>query len=284
MAKLQNLAACASNRLQQASHLEPAEARIEVRVLLCHALGNINHAWLIAHGNEPVTDTLRQTFEALLARRIAGEPIAHILGLREFYGREFQVTPATLIPRPDTEILIETALEKIPANQPCRILDLGTGTGAIGITLALERPYCQIVIVDFSNEALAVAKDNIHHFAASNVTALHSDWYSAVKGQRFDLIASNPPYIETGDPHLQQGDLRFEPITALASGADGLDDIRTISSQAADHLNPGGWLMLEHGYQQGAAVRDILEQHGFTSIGTVTDLAEHDRVTLGRFD
>ena len=284
MAKLQNLAACASNRLQQASHLEPAEARIEVRALLCHALGNVSHAWLIAHGDEPVTDTLRQTFEALLARRIAGEPIAHILGQREFFGREFKVTPATLIPRPDTEILIETALKKIPATQPCRILDLGTGTGAIGITLALECPHSQVVIVDFSNEALAVAKENIHRLAAHNVTALHSDWYSAVQGQRFDLIVSNPPYIETGDPHLQQGDLRFEPITALASGADGLDDIRTISRQAANHLTPGGWLMLEHGYQQCAAVRDILEQHGFTNISTVTDLAGHERVTLGRVD
>ncbi|WP_334108206.1 peptide chain release factor N(5)-glutamine methyltransferase [Methylobacillus sp.] len=284
MAKLQNLAACASKRLQQASHLEPAETRIEVRALLCHALGNVSHAWLIAHGDEPVTDTLRQSFESLLARRIAGEPIAHILGQREFFGREFKVTPATLIPRPDTEILIETALEKTPANQPCRMLDLGTGTGAIGITLALERPLSQVVIVDFSHEALAVAKENIQRLAARNVTALHSDWYSAVQGQRFDLIVSNPPYIETGDPHLQQGDLRFEPITALASGADGLDDIRSISSQAAGHLNPGGWLMLEHGYQQGTAVRDILQQHGFTSISTVTDLAGHERVTLGRVD
>lgn len=283
MAKLQNLAACASKRLQQASQLEPAEARIEVRVLLSHALGNVSHAWLIAHGDDPVTDTLRQSFENLLARRIAGEPIAHILGQREFFGREFKVSPATLIPRPDTEILIEIALEKIPAEQPCRILDLGTGTGAIGITLALERPHSEVVIVDFSDEALAVAKENIRQLAASNVTALHSDWYSAVQGQHFDIIVSNPPYIESADPHLQQGDLRFEPITALASGADGLDDIRTISDQAASHLNPSGWLMLEHGYQQGAAVCDILHQHRFVSISTVTDLAGHDRVTLGWF-
>ena len=281
MAKLQNLAACASKRLQQANQLEPAEARIEIRTLLCHALGNVNHAWLIAHGDDPVTDTQRQSFENLLARRIAGEPIAYILGQREFFGREYKVSPATLIPRPDTEILIETALKKIPDNQPCRILDLGTGTGAIGITLALERPHSEVVIVDFSDEALAVAKENIRQLAASNVTALHSHWYSAVQGQRFNIIVSNPPYIETGDPHLQQGDLRFEPITALASGSDGLDDIRTISSQAAEHLNPSGWLLLEHGYQQGAAVHNILHQHGFINIRIVTDLAGHERVTLG---
>ena len=140
-----------------------------------------------------------------------------------------------------------------------------------------------MVIVDFSHEALAVAKENIRQLAATNVTALHSNWYSAVQGQRFDIIVSNPPYIESTDPHLQQGDLRFEPITALASGVDGLDDIRTISTQAASHLNPGGWLMLEHGYQQGAAVRGILHQHRFVNINTVTDLAGHERVTLGWF-
>ncbi|SNR61644.1 [protein release factor]-glutamine N5-methyltransferase [Methylobacillus rhizosphaerae] len=282
MAKLKNLAACATQRLQQASQLEAAEARIEVRVLLQHALGDVNHAWLIAHGDNPVTVPLRASFESLLARRISGEPIAHILGRREFFGRDFMVTPATLIPRPDTEILIETALEKIPTNQACRILDLGTGTGAIGITLALERPLSEVVIVDFSHNALATAKENARHLAAANVTALHSNWYSAVQGLRFDIIVSNPPYIESADPHLQQGDLRFEPITALASGTDGLDDIRTISARAAGHLTPGGWLMLEHGYQQGAVVRHILQQHGFINISTVIDLAGHERVTLGR--
>lgn len=282
MAKLKNLMSCAANRLQQAGGLDQAESRIEIRALMQHSLGNGDHAWLIAHGDDAVTDDLRARFESLLARRIEGEPVAHILGRREFYGRDFIVTPDTLIPRPDTETLVEAALDRIPVGQACGILDLGTGTGAIGITLALERPHAKVTFVDYSEAALAIARENARQLSAHNVAALHSDWFSALKGQRFDLIVSNPPYIETADPHLQQGDLRFEPVTALASGADGLDDIRIISAQAADHLTPNGWLMLEHGYQQGAAVRNILQHHGFTNIGTATDLAGHERVTLGQ--
>ncbi|MGY1488870.1 peptide chain release factor N(5)-glutamine methyltransferase [Methylobacillus pratensis] len=282
MAKLKNLMSCAANRLQQAGGLDMVESRIEIRALMQHSLGNVDYAWLIAHGDDAVTDALRARFESLLARRIKGEPVAHILGRREFYGRDFIVTPDTLIPRPDTETLVEAALDRISVNQACGILDLGTGTGAIGITLALERPHAKVTIVDYSEAALAIARENARQLSAHNVAALHSDWFSALKDQRFDLIVSNPPYIETADPHLQQGDLRFEPVTALASGADGLDDIRIISAQAADHLTPNGWLMLEHGYQQGAAVRNILQHHGFTNIDTATDLAGHERVTLGQ--
>ncbi|MCB5190691.1 peptide chain release factor N(5)-glutamine methyltransferase [Methylobacillus arboreus] len=282
MAKLKNLAACASNRLQQASELPGNEARIEVRTLLQHSLGGVSHAWLIAHGDDPVTDELRARFENLLARRIHGEPIAHILGKREFFGREFLVTPATLIPRPDTEILVETALAKILPDQPYGILDMGTGTGAIGITLGLERPRSRVMLLDFSVAALNVARDNIQLLAAHNVRAILSDWFAAVQGQRFDLIVSNPPYIEAADPHLRQGDLRFEPVTALASGEDGLDDIRRIAAQAALHLAPSGWLMFEHGYNQGSAVRSILQRHAFKNIYTQQDLAGHDRVTLGQ--
>lgn len=282
MAKLKNLMACAANRLQEASRLELTEVRIEIRALMQHCLGDVNHAWLIAHGDDAVTDELRLPFETLLARRIQGEPIAHILGKREFYGREFLVTPDTLIPRPDTEILVETALERIPADQSCSILDLGTGTGAIGITLALERPLANVTVLDYSEAALAVAKENVQRLSAHNVTTLHSNWFGAVQGQRFDIIVSNPPYIETADPHLQQGDLRFEPITALASGADGLDDIRKIVTNAPDYLLAKGWLILEHGYNQGSAVRAIFSAHRFIDIHTVQDLAGHERVTLGQ--
>lgn len=282
MAKLKSLISCAANRLQQASGLGQTEARIEIRALMQHSLGGVNHAWLIAHGDDTVTDALRVRFESLLARRIQGEPVAHILGRREFYGRDFAVTPDTLIPRPDTEILVETALDRIPPDQACEILDMGTGTGAIGITLALERPHAKVTILDYSEAALAIARENARQLSAHNVAALHSDWFSAVQGQRFNLIVSNPPYIETADPHLQQGDLRFEPITALASGMDGLDDIRRIVAHAPMHLKPSGWLIIEHGYNQGEAVRSIFSGHYFANVHTLQDLAGHDRVTLGQ--
>lgn len=281
MAKLRNLAARGCNRLLQASELDEQEARIDTRLLLQSALGDVNHAWLISHGDDAVPDAVRERFETLLAERIAGRPIAHILGKREFYGREFQVSPATLIPRSDTELLVEAALERIPLDQPRHILDLGTGTGAIAITLGLERPLSQVVAVDFSLAALEVAQANAVRLQASNVSLQHSDWYQALAGRQFDLIVSNPPYIESDDAHLQRGDLRFEPMSALASGMDGLDDIRVITAGAVDMLKPAGWLLLEHGYQQGPAVQAILQQHGFQQINTLHDLAGHPRVTLG---
>lgn len=281
MAKLRNLAACGCNRLQQASALDEQEARIDTRLLLQAALGDVSHAWLIAHSDDPVADAVRERFETLLAQRVAGHPIAHILGKREFFGREFQVSPATLIPRPDTELLVEAALQRIPHHQSLDILDLGTGTGAIAITLGLERPLCNIVAVDFSAAALETAKANALRLQASNVSLQCSDWYQALSGRQFDLIVSNPPYIESADPHLQRGDLRFEPMSALASGADGLHDIRVITAGAADRLKPAGSLLLEHGYQQGPAVQAILRQHGFQQVSTLHDLAGHPRVTLG---
>lgn len=281
MAKLRNLAACGCNRLLQASELDEQEARVDTRLLLQSALGDASHAWLIAHGDDAVPEAVRERFEHLLAQRIAGLPIAHILGKREFFGREFQVSAATLIPRPDTELLVEAALERIPRHQPLDILDLGTGTGAIAITLGLERPLSKVVAVDFSAAALATAQANALHLQASNVSLQHSDWYQALVGRQFDLIVSNPPYIESDDLHLQRGDLRFEPMSALASGIDGLDDIRSIAAGATDMLKPAGWLLLEHGYQQGPAVQAILLQHGFQQVSTLHDLAGHPRVTLG---
>ena len=286
MAKLRNLAACGCNRLQEASELDEQEARIDTRLLLQAALGDVSHAWLIAHGDDSVQDEVRERFEALLAERIAGRPIAHILGKREFFGREFQVSPATLIPRPDTELLVEAALERMPLNERLQVLDLGTGTGAIAITLGLERPQSEILALDFSEAALAIAEANVQQLQARNVSLQHSHWYQALlassPAQQFDLIVSNPPYIESADAHLQRGDLRFEPLSALASGIDGLEDIRLIAVGAAAFLKPSGWLLLEHGYQQGPAVQAILEQHGLQQISTLHDLAGHPRVTLGQ--
>ena len=282
MAKLRNLAACGCNRLQEASELDEQEARIDTRLLLQAALGDVSHAWLIAHGDDSVQDEVRERFEALLAERIHGHPIAHILGKREFFGREFQVSPATLIPRADTELLVEAALERIPLNEPRQILDLGTGTGAIAITLGLERPQSSVVAVDFSEAALAIAQANALQLQAHNVSLQHSHWYQALAGRQFDLIVSNPPYIESADEHLQRGDLRFEPLSALASGIDGLEDIRLIAAGAAAFLKASGWLLLEHGYQQGQSVQAILQQHGLQQISTLHDLAGHPRVTLGQ--
>lgn len=286
MAKLRNLAACGCNRLQEASELDEQEARIDTRLLLQAALGGVSHAWLIAHGDDSVQDEVRERFEALLAERIAGRPIAHILGKREFFGREFQVSPATLIPRPDTELLVEAALERMPLNERLQVLDLGTGTGAIAITLGLERPQSEILALDFSEAALAIAEANVQQLQARNVSLQHSHWYQALlalsPAQQFDLIVSNPPYIEAADAHLQRGDLRFEPLSALASGVDGLEDIREIAAGAAAFLKPSGWLLLEHGYQQGPAVQAILQQHGLQQISTLHDLAGHPRVTLGQ--
>jgi release factor glutamine methyltransferase len=218
----------------------------------------------------------------LLLRRSGGEPIAYILGRREFYGLDLEVTAATLIPRPDTETLVEAALAKIPVNQNTVVLDLGTGTGAIALAIANHRQNAVVTGVDASEEALAVAQNNASRLAIANAHFLLSNWFSALNQQRFDVIVSNPPYIELNDVHLMQGDLRFEPLTALASGQDGLDDIRSIIPDSLFHLKPQGWLMLEHGYKQGQAVRDLMAENGLVAIDTLQDLGSNDRVTLGK--
>ncbi|PJB05555.1 MAG: peptide chain release factor N(5)-glutamine methyltransferase, partial [Hydrogenophilales bacterium CG_4_9_14_3_um_filter_59_35] len=196
----------------------------------------------------------------------------------------FKVTPAVLIPRPETELLVELALERIPADGPCRVLDLGTGSGAVAVTLALHRPQAKVIAVDQSATALEVARENAQQLGAGNLRLIQSDWYAALDGEKFDLIVSNPPYIASADPHLAQGDLRFEPAAALASGANGLDDIRTIVRGAATHLKPGGWLLFEHGYDQAAACRELLVQSGFEQIGSSTDLAGIERVSYGQLN
>ena len=264
-----------------AALLKSEEATLEVQLLLQHVL-KVNHAWLITHENDALQANIHAAFEGLLKRRLNGEPIAYILGYREFYGLELKVTPYTLIPRPDTETLVEAALTKIPQNQSHQLLDLGTGTGAIALAIAKHRPKALVTAVDASEKALSVAKVNAKTLGIANIHFIQSDWFGVLSGQRFDMIVSNPPYIETNDTHLKQGDLRFEPISALASGIDGLDDIREIIDSAALHLNPNGWLLLEHGYNQAETVAKLLMRAGFAEISHALDLASVQRVILGR--
>lgn len=267
-------------RQQLAQFVPPDEASMEAQILLMHVL-NVNRAWLIAHATDSLAAISINTVESLLQRRLQGEPVAHILGSREFFGLALKVTPDTLIPRPDTETLVEAALEKI--NGRMRVLDLGTGTGAIALAIAKHAPSCEVVAVDASAAALAVAAENAATLQLNNVQCIASHWFSALPASKFDLIVSNPPYIESSDPHLQQGDLRFEPMSALASGADGLQDIRQIVAQAPAYLNAGGWLMLEHGYNQAEAVQQQLKAAGLQKIQTLHDLGGNPRVTLAQW-
>ncbi len=259
--------------------LDTHEAKLEAQRLLQTAL-NVNRAWLLAHENDAIQPNIHAAFEELLKRRLNGEPIAYILGKREFYGLDFIVTPDTLIPRADTETLGDAALKQIPFDKPCKVLDLGTGTGAIAIAISTERPQAQVTATDQSVAALAVAQANAKKLNADNVQFVLSDWFSALAGQTFDVIVSNPPYIAEQDEHLSQGDLRFEPRAALASGKDGLDDIRKIIQAAPEYLNPQGWLMLEHGYDQAEKVAGLMENAGFKSISSIADLSGILRVTL----
>ncbi len=248
----------------------------EARLLLMH-VASVSATEIAAHPERDLPSAKLPEFMSLVSRRLAGEPIAYLLGRREFYGRDFNVTPAVLIPRPETELLVEVALRKVSRGDTPRILDLGAGSGCVAITLALEIG-CEVTAVDVSPEALAVARENADRLGA-RVRFIESDWFAAVDGQ-FDLIVGNPPYVAEGDPHLSEGDLRFEPVGALASG-DGLDAIRRILAEAPRHLVPGGWLLLEHGYDQAEALRVLLEQAGFGAIEQHHDLAGIIRVSGG---
>ena len=262
---------------------QQATSRMEARVLLREVL-NQSDAWLLAHDDELLTADQAQQYVALVVRRVAGEPIAYITGRREFYGREFKVTPVVLIPRPETELLVELALQRLPGGAPAHVLDLGAGSGCIGITIAAERPQAQVTLVDASKDALEIAQVNARQWAPANTTLLHSDWYSAIGEERYDLIVANPPYVADGDAHLQQGDLRFEPHSALAAGVDGLSDLQRIIARAPQHLRAGGWLLLEHGFDQVVACAWLLEAAGFEDVFNAPDLAGMPRVSGGRLD
>jgi len=251
---------------------------VDAELLLAHVLGK-SRSWLFAHGDDALDAQAEGEFAALLERRVSGQPAAYLTGRRGFWRFDLQVTPATLVPRPETELLVELALARLPADQPLRVADLGTGSGAIALALAFERPRARVIATDASTAALAVAEANARELKLANVDFRHGAWCEPLGDERFDLIASNPPYITQDDPHLAA--LRFEPRTALASGIDGLDDIRSIVAESPSHLGPRGWLLLEHGHDQGQAVRALLAHAGFIEVETAVDLEGRERVTLG---
>lgn len=251
--------------------------RLDARLLLEHATG-CTHADLLARPETPVIGPAYEQFAEWVVRRAAGQPLAYLVGEAEFRGRVFQVSPAVLIPRPETEVLIEMALEKMRALAAPKVVDLGTGSGIVAISLALECPQASIATVDLSQEAIAVARNNAGRLGAK-VDFFQGDWFVPLAGQRFDLIVSNPPYVAAGDPHLALNGLPHEPQMALTDGADGLDCIRRIVADAPLHLNSGGWLLVEHGYDQGEACRNLLTAAGFKSASTFPDLAGIDRVS-----
>jgi len=254
---------------------------IDARALLEHALG-VDAAYLAARPELALSAARQARFERLLERRRAGEPVAYLVGRREFFSLEFAVTPAVLIPRPETELLVEQAVERLPADAASTVLDLGTGSGCIAIALARERPRARVTAVDRSAAALTVARRNAGRLSASNVEFVRSDWFAALAPGAFDLIVANPPYIADADPCLASGDARFEPRAALAGGADGLDRIRDIVARAPAWLDPGGWLLFEHGYDQAQACRNLLDAANFREIASYRDLAGIERVSAGR--
>lgn len=256
-------------------------ARLDAEILLAHACG-LTRAALVARGAEPLTPQQAERFEALVARRAAGEPVAYLTGTREFWSLELHVTPDTLIPRPETELLVERALRRIPPHSVWRLADLGTGCGAVALSVARERPRAQVVATDISAAALAVARHNRERLGLTNVELRQGDWLQALAGELMDMIVSNPPYVASGDPCLRTGDLRFEPLAALAAGPDGLDAIRRIAFHSRGHLVPGGWLLVEHGADQREAVERLLRQYGYADIACYRDLAGRDRVSEAR--
>lgn len=267
--------------LSSATSSGEVEARHEAEMLLGHALGT-SRAWLFAHSDLQPTVAVCEHFSQLLSARRGGEPVAYLIGRRGFWTLDLAVTPDVLIPRPETELLVELALARIALDADSSVLDLGTGSGAIALAIASERPRARIVATDASAAALAVARANAQRLEILNIEFLQGDWYAALDGHRFDIIVSNPPYIADGDAHLGSGDLRFEPATALVSGADGLDAIRILAAGAARHLSAQAWLLLEHGSDQAAGVRALLEANGFCAVQSALDIAAHERVTLGR--
>lgn len=273
-----------SDPVDIASALNWARRRIELmdaRLLLRHVL-QCPAAHLVTWPEERVSAVDWADFRALVERRAAGEPVAYLLGEREFYGRSFAVTPAVLIPRPETELLIELAIAHCGADAGRRVLDMGTGSGVLAVSLALELADAEVTALDRSREALWVAMANAARLGAS-VSFVQSDWFGALGAERYHLIVANPPYVAAADPHLEEGDLRFEPLTALASGPDGVDDLSEIIAGAPAHLERGGWLFVEHGYDQSARVRGLLADAGFGAIASWRDLAGIERASGGRW-
>ncbi|MDX1655875.1 MAG: peptide chain release factor N(5)-glutamine methyltransferase, partial [Candidatus Competibacteraceae bacterium] len=255
--------------------------RLDAEVLLAHALDR-SRAYLRAWPEHIPEAGQRARFQELLQRRLRGEPVAYILGRREFWSLSLAISPAVLVPRPETELLVVAALSRLPEDTPATVADLGTGSGAVALAIARERPQLSVTATDLVPAALAVAEQNARQLGLTNLRFQQGSWCQALGQERFDLIVSNPPYIPEQDPHLGQGELRFEPRNALVAGPDGLEAIRAIAACAPAHLHPGGWLILEHGYDQGPRVAELLRHQGLVEVVSHSDLAGHDRVALGR--
>ena len=254
--------------------------RLDAELLLASVL-DCDRTPLLTHGDWLLDDSIQRQFSDLITQRRLGVPVAHLLGRREFWSLALRVTPDTLIPRPETELLIELALDRIPPGAAQPLADLGTGAGNIALALAHERPSCTITATDCSAVALAVARDNARRLTVTNVRFLPGHWFAPLRDERYAMIISNPPYLAADDPHLHAGDLRYEPQVALVAGVDGLAALRHLIQHAPEYLLPGGWLLLEHGYTQGSAVRELLQARGYDQITTHHDLAGHERVSLG---
>ncbi len=266
----------ATKRLQASS----SSARIDTEILLCHVL-DCNSAHLAAWPEKKLSPGQAQQFDQLISRRETGTPVAYLTGKREFWSLELEVTPATLIPRPETETLIEFVLEQFKQQKKCHVVDLGTGSGAIALAIAREHPDWEITATDISQDALTVAQKNAAKHQINNVEFKISHWFNALKGESFDIIISNPPYVAEGDPHLLNGDVRFEPAISLISGKQGMDDVEIITAEAGRYLKNNGWLILEHGYDQKKQVQDCFEASDFKTIVQKTDLPGQSRMTAG---
>lgn len=267
--------------LRSGADLPSDSARRDSEILLCHCLGK-SRAWLYTWPEAAVAPEYAQRFNHLLAQRREGMPVAYLTGERDFWSLSLAVNSATLIPRPETETLVAWALE-LALPDGAAVLDLGTGSGAIALAVAVERPLWQVTALDSSAGALQVARANAHRLGLQRVNLLQSDWYQGVAGQRFDALLANPPYIDGGDPHLARDDVRFEPRSALVAAQRGLADLRHLVAGAPAHLRDGGWLLLEHGFGQGAAVRQMLAAAGFDNISTRRDMAGLERITGGHW-
>ncbi len=279
MTRVAQLLAQASTGLSDSGVDSP---RLEAEILLSHILKR-SRTWMMTWPEKKVEAASVADFLQLIESRCQGSPVAYLTGEREFWSLTLKVTTDTLIPRPETELLVENVLAIGATRQSLSVLDLGTGSGAIAIALAVEKPSWKITATDVSHAALDVAQTNATTHQADNIHFLHGSWFDPIAaGKRFDIIVSNPPYVAANDPHLQQGDLRYEPATALASGDQGLDDLKMVIGGAREHLYPGGWLLVEHGLDQGAAVRQLFADHGLETISTELDLQQHQRITLGQ--
>jgi len=269
---------CAEQQLRLISE----SPRLDAEVLLAHSLGQ-SRSHLRAWPEKPVPPAADEQFQTLLTQRCQGTPVAYLTGEREFWSRSFKVNHSVLIPRPDTELIVELALERLAKRQNCKVIDLGTGSGVIAITLAAERPTDCVIASDISQAALAIAAENAEHLKISNLQFRQSNWFAQIDEHDFDMVISNPPYIAADDPHLAQGDVRFEPRQALISPENGLHDIRQLADQARQYLKADGYLLIEHGYQQSLPVQNILKHFNFRNVITHCDLSGNPRVTLGQW-